>query len=74
MGGAGARGPGPAAPREGRETYSPKKDIVIQEQPPGRDGAVSWSKSLLLDDTSRPPGTHTHEVVIRKGSVLRVAP
>jgi hypothetical protein len=27
-----------------------------------------------LDDMSKPPGTHTHEVVIRKGSVLKVAP
>ena len=27
-----------------------------------------------LDDMSKPPGTHTHEVVIRKGSVLRVLP
>jgi hypothetical protein len=27
-----------------------------------------------LDDMSKPPGTHTHEIVIRKGSVFRVAP
>jgi TonB family protein len=27
-----------------------------------------------LDDMSKPPGTHTHEVIIRKGSVLTVAP
>ena len=26
-----------------------------------------------LDDMSKPPGTHTHEVLVRKGSVLRVA-
>ena len=27
-----------------------------------------------LDDMAKPPGTHTHEVVIKKGSVLKVAP
>jgi hypothetical protein len=26
-----------------------------------------------LDDMRKPPGTHTHEVMIRKGSVLRLA-
>jgi hypothetical protein len=26
-----------------------------------------------LDDTSRPPGTHTHEIVVGRGSVLRLA-
>jgi len=148
-------GPGRQLLAKGVKTYSPKKDILVQEQPPGRDGAVSWSKSLLLNDTfavsasvhrvrrldgfglvvyrrgdahgfswdwfdredgaifrklqgpgrvlvvatkgqdyeelesveflddttlrylddmSKPPGTHTHEVIIRKGSVLRVAP
>jgi hypothetical protein len=140
---------------KGVKTYSPAKDIVVQEQKGARDGVVSWSKSLLLDgtfaisanvhrerrvdgfglvvsrrgdqngfswewfdrergaafqkrqdsgrvsitiksgpdyeelesitflddttlryldDMSKPPGTHTHEVVVRKGSVLRVAP
>jgi hypothetical protein len=27
-----------------------------------------------LDDMSKPPGTHTHELLVRKGSVVRVAP
>jgi hypothetical protein len=27
-----------------------------------------------LDDMSKPPGTHTHEVLVLKGSVLRVVP
>jgi hypothetical protein len=27
-----------------------------------------------LDDMSKPPGTHTHEVLAKKGSVLHVAP
>lgn len=27
-----------------------------------------------LDDMAKPPGTHTHEVLIRKGSVFRVVP
>jgi hypothetical protein len=27
-----------------------------------------------LDDMAKPPGTHTHEVLVRKGSVLRLAP
>ncbi|HTY62713.1 MAG TPA: energy transducer TonB [Acidobacteriota bacterium] len=27
-----------------------------------------------LDDINKPPGTHTHEVIIRKGSILMVAP
>lgn len=26
-----------------------------------------------LDDMSKPPGTHTHEIIIRKGSVLKVS-
>jgi hypothetical protein len=28
----------------------------------------------FLDDMRKPPGTHTHEVVVRTGSVLRFAP
>lgn len=147
--------PGREVVGKGVKTYSPKNDIVVQERPPGRDGALWWSKSLLLDDTfavsasvhrersldgfglvvyrrgdangfswdwfdreegsvfgkrqgdgrvsitvkkgpdyeelesveflddvtlrylddmSKPPGTHTHEVIIRKGSVLRIVP
>lgn len=27
-----------------------------------------------LDDMSKPPGTHTHEVIVRKGSVFRCSP
>jgi hypothetical protein len=27
-----------------------------------------------LDDMSKPPGTHTHEVLVKKGSVLNLAP
>ena len=27
-----------------------------------------------LDDMAKPPGTFTHELVIRKGSVLRLVP
>ena len=27
-----------------------------------------------LDDMKKPPGTHTHEVHIRKGSIFRIAP
>lgn len=27
----------------------------------------------FLDDTRKPPGTHTHEIVVRKGSVLELA-
>jgi len=27
-----------------------------------------------IDDMSRPPGSHTHEVIVRKGSVLRLGP
>jgi hypothetical protein len=27
-----------------------------------------------LDDISKPPGTHTHEVLVRKGSVFKLAP
>jgi hypothetical protein len=27
-----------------------------------------------LDDMAKPPGTHTHEVMVRKGSVLKLAP
>jgi hypothetical protein len=27
-----------------------------------------------LDDMAKPPGTHTHELLVRKGSVLRLAP
>jgi hypothetical protein len=138
----------------GVTTYAPGRDIVVQEHLRRRDGAVSWSKSLLLsttlavaanvrrersvdgfglavrrrgdyngfswnwfervggsefqrtrglgrvsvtvsrgsdyeelesveflddvtlhylDDTRRPPGARSHEVVIRKGSVLRFA-
>ena len=136
----------------GVKTYAPDRDILVQEHLRRRDGAVSWSKSLMLDgtfavaasvhrrrrfdgfglvinrrgdlngfswnwfererenefqkargtgrvsvttrkesgyeelesvefledvallyldDARRPPGTHSHEVVIRKGSVLR---
>lgn len=36
---------------KGVRTYSPTKDIVVQEQEPGRDGSVSWSKSIPLNDT-----------------------
>src|SRR5437867_11497249 len=35
---------------QGVKVYSPAKDIVVREGR-GRDGAPSWSKSLLLDDT-----------------------
>ena len=139
---------------KGVRTYSPEADIRVQEHLRRRDGAVSWSKSLLLsdgfvvsalvrreraldgfglvvrrrgdvnaygwnwfervndaeferprapgrvlvtatktaegevlasvefledvallymDDTRRPPGAYSHEVVMRKGSVLRFA-
>lgn len=27
-----------------------------------------------LDDMSKPPGTHTHELVVRRGSILKLAP
>jgi hypothetical protein len=27
-----------------------------------------------LDDMAKSPGRHTHEILIKKGSVLRVAP
>lgn len=138
----------------GVKTYSPDADVKVQEHLRRRDGAVSWSKSLMLsdgfvvaarvrreraldgfglvvrrrgdvngygwnwfervkdaeferprapgrvavttaktpegevlasvefledvallylDDTRRPPGAYSHEVVIRKGSVLRFA-
>ena len=138
----------------GVRTYSPETDVRVQEHLRRRDGAVSWSKSLMLsngfavsalirreraldgfglvvrrrgdanaygwnwfergedgeyrrprvpgrvavtttqvgeeevlasvefledvallylDDTRRPPGAYSHEVVIRKGSVLRFA-
>ena len=35
----------------GVKTYSPERDIVVEEHLRRRDGAVSWSKSLLLGDT-----------------------
>jgi hypothetical protein len=138
----------------GVKTYSPEADVRVQEHLRRRDGAVSWSKSLMLsdgfvvaalvrreraldgfglvvrrrgdvnaygwnwfergedgeyrrprapgrvavtttksdarevlasvefledvallylDDARRPPGAYSHEVVIRKGSVLRFA-
>jgi hypothetical protein len=147
------RGPGRQLLAKGAKTYDPTKDIVVQEQPPGKDGSPSWTKSLRLDETfalsaavtreseldgfglviyrrgdangfswewfdrekdgtfgkrqdsgrlaitkkkgpgyeelesiefledttlrylddmSKPPGTHTHEVIIRKGSVFTV--
>ena len=34
----------------GVRTYSPEADIRVQEHLRRRDGAVSWSKSLLLSD------------------------
>jgi hypothetical protein len=39
--------------------------------------ALEFQEDVLLrylDDMSKPPGTHTHEILIRKGSVLRLAP
>jgi TonB family protein len=39
--------------------------------------SVEFSDDIVLrylDDIGKPPGTHTHEVMIRKGSVLMVAP
>jgi hypothetical protein len=35
----------------GVKTYAPERDIVIQEHLRRRDGAVMWSKSLLLSPT-----------------------
>lgn len=147
-------GPGRQSLGKGTKTYSPERDIVVQQQEPGRDGSPAWLKSIALDDTfglgasvhrekslggiglvvfrrgdengfswewfdrvesnvyerrqgtgrvmvstrkgpdheeleaveflddttlrylddmRKPPGTHTHELVIRKGSVLRFA-
>lgn len=36
---------------KGVKTYSPARDIVVQKHRRRRDGAVVWSKSLLLSDT-----------------------
>ena len=146
-------GPGRQFLARGVKTYSPERDIVVEERSPARDGSPSWMKSLVLDDQfaigaaitrdpkidgfglvvyrrgddngfswdwfdrepdgtfgkrqlsgrvavttkkgngyeeidsieflddvtlrylddmKKPPGTHTHEVVVRKGSVLKV--
>src|SRR5262245_18816933 len=35
----------------GVKTYAPETDVVVQEHLRRRDGAVSWSKSLLLSGT-----------------------
>jgi hypothetical protein len=34
----------------GVKTYAPERDVVVQEHLRRRDGAVTWSKSLLLSD------------------------
>jgi len=75
----------------GVKTYSPGKDIVVQEAKSKRGGSPWWEKGpgyeelesveflddIVLryqDDMRKPPGTHTHEVLVRKGSVFRCAP
>lgn len=148
-------GPGRELLGKGVKSYSPAKDIVVEEQGTDGGGSPAWQKSLLLDETfalsasvhreasldgfglvifrrgdangfswewfdrvqgnvfarrqgsgrvaitikkaagleelesvefladatlrylddmKKPPGTHTHEVVIRKGSVFRITP
>jgi hypothetical protein len=40
-------------------------------------GAVEFLDDIVLrylDDMAKPPGTHTHELLVRKGSILKLAP
>ena len=56
----------------GRVSVSVKKGAGYEEL-----AAVEFLDDIVLrylDDMSKPPGTHTHELVITKGSVLKVAP
>lgn len=57
---------------EGRVAVTVKKQSKYEELE-----AVEFLDDIVLrylDDMSKPPGTHTHEVLIKRGSVLRVAP
>lgn len=55
----------------GRVFVTMKKDSGIEEVQ-----SVEFLDDITLrylDDMSKPPGTHTHEIIIRKGSVLKVS-
>ena len=62
-----------------RHVQGPGRLSVTIKKGPGYEEleAVEFLDDVVLrylDDMSKPPGTHTHEVVVRKGSLLRVAP
>lgn len=57
---------------EGRLSVSVKKTADYEELE-----AVEFLDDIVLrylDDMAKGPGTHSHEILIKKGSVLRVAP
>jgi hypothetical protein len=57
---------------QGRVSVSVKKAADYEELE-----AVEFLDDIVLrylDDMAKGPGTHTHEILIKKGSVLRVAP
>ena len=67
--------------REGRfvKLQGPGRVAIQTKKGPGYEELVSieFLDDIVLrylDDMSKPPGTHTHEILVRKGSVLRVAP
>ena len=49
------RGPGRQLLAKGVKTYDPMKDIVVQEQPAGRDGSPSWTSPFVSTRHSRLP-------------------